>query len=182
MAMNNCDEQMQSQVTSLKKELSNVRTGRANPKLLDKIFVEYYGTSTALPQIANINVPEARQIVITPYDSSILKAIIKSIASSDLGLTPVNDGECIRLNIPPLTEDVRRELVKKINKTAEEYRVRIRNIRHEFINLAKNDKSKGKITEDNLKTIENDVQKLTDKYVGIINNLIEVKSKELMTV
>ena len=173
---------MNKTMDNLKEEYANIRAGRANPHLLDKIKVDYYGTPTALQQVANISVPEARMIVIQPWESRLIKDIEKAILASDIGITPGNDGKVIRLMFPELTEDRRKDLAKDIKKKAEEAKVAIRNIRRDgndaFKKLGKSDD----ISEDEIKDMEDDLQKITDKYIKDVDKMIEDKSKEIMTV
>ena len=175
------DEKMQKTMNNLSEEFGSIRAGRANPHVLDKLKVDYYGTPTAIQQVANVNVPEPRMIQIQPWESSMIKAIEKAILCSDLGLNPSNDGKMIRLVFPELTEERRKDLVKEVKKKGEEGKVAIRNIRRDgndaFKKLAKTE-----VSEDEIKGLEDDLQKLTDKYVKDIDALIDSKSKEIMTV
>ena len=175
------EDKMQKSIESLEREYNSIRAGRANPHVLDKIKVDYYGTPTSLQQVANISVPEARMIQIQPWEASLIKDIEKAILVSDLGLTPNNDGKTIRLVFPELTEDRRKELAKDIKKKGDNPKVAIRNIRRDgndaFKKLAKTE-----VSEDEIKGLEDDLQKLTDKYVKDIDALIDSKSKEIMTV
>mgnify|MGYP002707707696 CR=1 FL=1 len=165
----------------LESDYMTIRAGRANPHVLDKIKVDYYGTPTPLQQVGNINVPEARMIIIQPWEKSLLKAIEKAILTSELGINPTNDGNVIRLVFPELTEERRKELVKEVKKKGEEGEVAVRNIRRDgndyFKKLAKED-----VSEDEIKELESSLQKLTDKYVKDIDKLVEEKSKEILTV
>ena len=162
--------------------LSEIRAGRANPAILNKISVEYYGVETPINQVAGISVPEARMIVIQPWDASVLKAIEKAILASDIGLNPNNDGKVIRLNFPDLTEERRKELAKDIKKKGEDAKVAIRNIRRDAIDhMKKAGKAEG-LSEDEVKDLEDGVQKLTDSYIAKIDKAIEAKSKEILTV
>lgn len=176
------EEKMKKSVESLQGEFSNIRAGRANPNILNKIKVEYYGTPTPLQQVGNVSVPEARTIVITPWESSLLKEIEKAILCSDLGLTPNNDGKSIILNFPELTEDRRKEIVKDIKKKGENAKVAIRNIRRDANDYFKKQLKASEISEDEQKNYEDKIQKLTDKYVDEVENTVENKSKEIMTV
>jgi ribosome recycling factor len=162
--------------------LSEVRAGRANPAILNRVRVEYYGTPTPINQVAGISVPEARMIVIQPWDASILKEIEKAILASDIGLNPNNDGKLIRLNFPELTEERRKELVKDIKKIAEDAKVSIRAIRRDAIDESKSLNKEGLITEDELAKDEANIQKLTDKYVAEIDSILANKEKEIMSV
>ncbi len=176
------EEKMTKSLESLESEYSNIRAGRANPNILNKLKVEYYGVPTPMQQVGNISVPEARTIVITPWEASLLKEIEKSILCSDLGLTPNNDGKSIILNFPELTEDRRKELVKDIKKKGENTKVAIRNVRRDANDYFKKQLKANEISEDEAKDYEDKVQKLTDKYVDKVDSAIENKSKEIMTV
>ena len=175
------DDKMRKTVEFLEGDYATIRAGRANPHVLDKIRVNYYGTPTPVQQVGNITVPEARMLQIAPWEKSLLKEIEKAIQTSDLGINPSNDGNVIRLVFPELTEERRRDLVKDVKKKAEEGKVAIRNIRRDgndsFKKLAKSD-----VSEDEIKQLEEELQKLTDKYIKEIDALMEVKSKEIMTV
>ena len=162
--------------------LSEIRAGRANPAILNKISVEYYGVETPINQVAGISVPEARMIVIQPWDASVLKAIEKAILASDIGLNPNNDGKVIRLNFPDLTEERRKELAKEVRKIAEEAKVGIRSIRRDGMDTVKDEQKRSEITEDQKADFEDKIQKLTDKYVAEIDKMLEVKEKEIMTI
>jgi ribosome recycling factor len=176
------EEKMQKSLGVLKEQMAGVRAGRANPKILDKILVSYYGVPTPLIQIGNISVPEARMIVIQPWDMSLLKEIEKEIQKSDIGINPVNDGKVIRLAFPELTEDRRKELAKEIKKMAEDIKVSIRSIRRDGIEEFKAKQKASEITEDELKTAEDKIQKLTDKYIDEIDAVYTAKEKEIMSV
>ena len=172
---------MGKSIASLDSEFGTIRAGRANPHVLDRITVDYYGTPTPLQQVANISVPEARMIQIQPWEASLVKEIEKAIMTSDLGINPTNDGKVIRLVFPELTEERRKELVKDVKKKAEGAKVAIRNIRRDandaFKKLAKED-----VSEDEIKELEEQTQKLTDKYIKEVDQMVDVKSKEIMTV
>ena len=174
--------QMDKTIEALKYEFSTIRAGRANAQMLDKIRVDYYGTPTPINQIGYISVPEPRTLVINPWDKSAMKEIEKAIMNSDLGLNPTNDGDVIRLNVPALTEERRVELTKKAKKAAEEFKVRIRNERRDANDKLKKMQKDGEITEDELKRGQEDVQKLTDKYIKEIDSLLAVKEKDIMAV
>ena len=180
--LNEFEVKMQKAVNNLKSEFETIRAGRANPKMLDKIFVEYYGSNTPLNQVANISVPEARTILIQPWETSLLKVIEKAIQTSDLGINPNNDGKVLRLILPPLSEEQRKKLTKDTNKKSEEARVSIRNIRRDAIDFYKKANKKHEITDDELKDLENKIQKLTDKYIFEVDKLLSNKNKEIMTV
>lgn len=176
------EEKMEKSLDALLNEYANVRAGRANPNILNKIKVDYYGVPTPLQQVGNVSVPEARTIVISPWEASLLKEIEKAIICSDLGLTPNNDGKSIILNFPELTEERRKELVKDIKKKGENAKVAIRNIRRDANDAMKKKNKDSEISDDELKNAEIDIQKLTDKYVAEIDKAMENKSKEIMTV
>ena len=180
--MEELEEKMQKTLSVFKENLSEVRAGRANPAILNKISVEYYGVPTPINQVAGISVPEARLIVIQPWDASVLKEIEKAIIASDIGLNPNNDGKVIRLNFPELTEERRKELVKDIKKIAEEARVSVRSIRRDGIEYARTALKNSEITEDEKADREEDIQKLTDKYIEQIDKALEDKEKEIMNI
>lgn len=175
------EEKMSKTVATLEKEYGAVRAGRANPAILDRITVDYYGTPTPIIQMAAVSVPEARMLQIQPWDASTLKDIEKAILASDLGVNPQNDGKLIRISFPPLTEERRKELVKDINKMAEESKVAIRSIRRDVNDKLKVMKKNSEITEDDVKKGETDVQKLTDKYIKNIDDVASAKEKEIMS-
>ena len=176
------DEKMQKTMNNLSEEFGSIRAGRANPHVLDKLTVDYYGTPTPIQQVANVNVPEPRMIQIQPWESSLIKEIEKAILVSDLGITPNNDGKVIRLIFPELTEDRRKELAKEVKKKGDNAKVAIRNVRRDANDLFKKQNKAGEISDDELKGTEDDIQKLTDKYVGIIDATVEEKTKEILTV
>ena len=176
------EEKMKKSLSVLNEELAGIRAGRANPKILDKITVEYYGTPTPINQVANIMVPEARMITIQPWDSNLLKEIEKEIQKSDIGINPNNDGKMIRLVFPELTEDRRKDLVKEIKKISEDAKVVIRNIRRDGIDEFKTKQKNNEITEDDLRGAEEQIQKLTDKYIALIDTAASDKEKEIMSV
>ncbi|EMT46869.1 MULTISPECIES: ribosome recycling factor [Anoxybacillus] len=180
--LTNAKEKMDKAVQAFSRELATVRAGRANPALLEKITVDYYGMPTPIIQLAGIQVPEARLLVIQPYDKSVLKEIEKAILASDLGLTPSNDGSVIRIAIPPLTEERRRELVKLVKKYAEEAKVAVRNIRRDANDELKKLEKNGDITEDELRGYTEDIQKLTDDHIAKIDAITKEKEKEIMEV
>jgi ribosome recycling factor len=175
-------DKMEKAVEALKKELAAIRTGRANPGLVEHVQVEYYGTITPLNQIAGISVPEARLIVINPWDKQALSIIEKALLKANLGLTPSSDGKVIRLFIPQLTEERRKELVKMVGKRVEDGRVEVRNIRREGIEEMRSLEKSKQISEDNLKHGQNQIQKLTDDYISQIAEIAENKEAELMQV
>ena len=176
------EDKMEKSLDNLKEEYTTIRAGRANPHILDKVKVDYYGTPTPLQQVGNISVPEARMICIQPWDASLLKDIERAINASDLGLTPTNDGKLIRLVFPELTEDRRKELVKDVKKKGENAKVAIRNIRRDAIEAVKKKGKEDGISEDEIKEYQDDVQKSTDAYVKKIDDAIDAKSQEIMTV
>jgi len=176
------DEELNKAVKHYESELSAVRAGRANPKILDKILVDYYGTPTPIQHMANVSVPEARQIMISPWDVSNVKNISKAILASDLGLTPTDDGKVIRLNFPMLTEERRRELVKNTKKLVEETKVVCRNARRDAIEALKKLKKDSEITEDEEASLEKDVQKKLDEMSAKIDKMMDEKEKEIMQV
>lgn len=178
--MANYEEKMQASLKHLETEFNNIRAGRANPRLLDSITIEYYGTQTPLQQVANVQVPEARMITITPWDANTLKEIEKAIQASNIGINPVNDGKMIRLVFPQLTEDKRKELTKDVNKLGEDAKITIRNVRREAIDDYRAQEKSGEIREDDLYTLEEEAQKLTDKYVEKVDKAVEKKNAELM--
>ncbi len=180
--MKNAEAKMEKAIAALRNDLAAIRAGRANPAILDKVTVEYYGVPTPIQQVGTIAVPEARTIIIQPWDASILSDIEKAILKSDVGITPNNDGKSIRLNFPPLTEERRRELVKGISKRGEECKVAIRGVRRDAIEGFKKQKKDGEITEDDLKDLETKIQKLTDKFVSSIDSIVSEKEKEIMEV
>ena len=176
------EEKMNKTLVVLEEEFGAIRAGRANPHVLDKIKVDYYGTPTPLQQVGNISVPEARMIVIQPWEKSLIKPIEKAIQTSDLGLNPQNDGKCIRLSFPPLTEERRKELIKQCSKIGEDSKVAIRNIRRDAMDKFKDLKKKSEMTEDEVKDAEQQMQKITDKYVKEIDGIVAKKGKELAEV
>ena len=176
------EEKMEKSLNNLIDEYAGIRAGRANPHALDKLRVDYYGTPIPIQSVATVSVPEARMIQTQPWEGSMVKEIEKAIMMSDLGITPTNDGKIIRLVFPDLTEDRRKELAKDIKKKGEDTKVAIRNIRRDAIDHIKKTGKAEDISEDEIKDIENDIQKLTDSYVGKIDKAIEAKSKEILTV
>lgn len=176
------EDKMEKSLDSLYNEYTTIRAGRANPHILDKIKVDYYGTPTPIQQVGNVSVPEARMILIQPWDASVLKDLEKAILASDLGLTPTNDGKAIRLVFPELTEDRRKELVKDVKKKGENAKVAVRNIRRDAIDAIKKKGKEDGISEDEIKGYQDDVQASTDKYVAKIDAAVEEKSQEILTV
>lgn len=182
MNYDDIEERMMKSISVFEENLSEIRAGRANPAILNKLTVEYYGVPTPINQVAGISVPEARLIVIQPWDNSLLKEIEKAINTSDIGINPNNDGKVIRLNFPELTEERRKDIVKDIKKMAEEAKVSVRAIRRDGIDKAKTMQKNSELTEDELSKAEDDIQKLTDKYVAEIDNLLAKKEKEVMSI
>ncbi len=176
------EEKMSKSVKNLESELNTIRAGRANPHVLDKIMVDYYGAPTPLNQVGNISIPEARLIQIQPWDISIMKEIEKAINASDLGINPTNDGKVIRLVFPELTEERRKALTKDVKKKGEDTKVAIRNIRRDGIDAFKKLEKANEITEDELKSLEDEIQKITDKNVADIDKLVEAKNKDIMAI
>lgn len=175
------ETKMQKSYNNLLEEYTSIRAGRANPHVLDQIRVDYYGAPTAIQQVANVSVPEARMIMIQPWEASMVKAIEKAIMTSDLGINPTNDGKCIRLVFPELTEERRKELVKDVKKKGEASKVAVRNIRRDGNDAFK--KLKGTdVSEDEIQDLEDQIQKLTDKYIKEVDAAVDAKSKEVMTV
>ncbi len=175
-------EKMGKSIDSLSSEYTSIRAGRANPHILDKITVDYYGQPTNLQSVANISVSEARTLVIQPWEASLIKEIEKAIMVSDIGITPNNDGKVIRLSFPELTEDRRKELVKDVKKKGEGAKVAIRNIRRDANDMIKKQQKANEISEDEQKDAEDEIQKMTDEFVAKIDTMVEDKSKEIMTV
>lgn len=178
----NAENKMKKSVKSFKRELGSLRASRATPSLLDRVTVDYYNNPTPLNQLATISAPEPRLLVIQPWDKGIMGEVEKAILKSDLGLTPNNDGTVIRLSIPQLTEERRKELVKVVRKKAEEARIAIRNIRREANDFLKTSEKKGEITEDGLRRGQEQVQELTDTQIKEIDNILSLKEKEIMEV
>ncbi|MCL2364715.1 MAG: ribosome recycling factor [Defluviitaleaceae bacterium] len=176
------EERMSKTVSMLESEFDTIRVGRANPRVLDKLTVNYYGTDTPLSQVGNITVPEARVLQIAPWEAAMLKEIEKAIHGSDLGLNPTNDGKVIRLVFPELTEERRKALAKDVKKKGEDSKVSIRNIRRDAVDAFKKAQKKSEVTEDDLKQLEVETQNLTDKYIAELDKRIEAKTKEIMTV
>ena len=182
MDFKHIEEKMEKTISVLVENFAEVRAGRANPAILNKIKVDYYGTPTPINQVAGISVPEARLIVIQPWDASLLKEIEKEILKAEIGINPNNDGKVIRLAFPELTEERRKELVKEIKKTAEDAKISIRSIRREGIDEAKKEQKDSLITEDELKSAEDQIQKITDAKTAEIDKILAEKEKEIMSV
>ena len=176
------EEKMNNCVAHLDRELTSIRAGRANPGILDKVMVDYYGSPTPIQQVASVAVSEARILTITPWDGTLIKAISKAIQTSDIGINPIDDGQTIRLNFPAPTEERRKQLAKEVSKLGEDAKVAVRNVRRDAMDKAKAMKKAGELTEDTQKTMEEDVQKLTDKYIKNIDAAVEEKQKEIMAV
>ena len=176
------EEKMEKAIGQMKREFASVRTGRANPAVLDKVLVEYYGVPTQLRQMSQVTVSEGTTLVITPFDKTIIKEIEKALIKAELGVAPNNDGTCIRLNFPPLTEERRRETAKDVKKYGEDAKVAIRNVRRDMVDDLKKVEKEENLPEDLVKSTQDDIQKLTDKYVGIVDSLVSEKEKEVMTV
>lgn len=176
------EEKMEKSLNNLEEEYAAIRAGRANPHILDKLRVDYYGQATPLQQVASITVPEARTLLITPWDAALVKDIEKAIMCSDLGVNPNNDGKSVRINFPELTEERRKEIVKDIKKKGENCKVAVRNIRRDANDASKKQNKANEISDDELKEIEDKIQKLTDKFISKIDKAIEDKSKEILTV
>ena len=176
------EEKMKKTEAVLDEQLAGVRAGRANPKILDKILVEYYGVPTPINQLANVMVPEARMITIQPWDASVIKEVEKAILKSDIGINPNSDGKLIRLVFPELTEERRKELVKEVKKMSEDTKIVLRNIRRDGIEEFKAKQKASEITEDDLRSAEEQIQKITDKYVGEVDKAVTDKEKEIMSI
>ncbi len=182
MDYTNITEKMDKTISVFSENLAEVRAGRANPAILNKVKIDYYGTPTPINQVAGVSVPEARLIVIQPWDASILKEIERAILASDIGINPNNDGKVIRLAFPELNEERRKELVKEIRKTAEEAKVAVRSIRRDGIDEFKKKQKDSEITEDDLHTAEEQIQKITDKKIEEIDGILANKEKEIMSI
>ena len=173
---------MKKSIAVLDSDLNTIRAGRANPSILDKVTVEYYGAASPIAQVATVSVPDPRTIMIQPWDATLISEIEKAILKSELGINPQNDGKSIRLNFPPLTEERRKEIVKEVGKKEEGTKIAIRAIRRDAMDFYKNEKKNGEITEDDLKGIEKDIQNLTDKYIKEIEDTCAKKEKEILSV
>jgi ribosome recycling factor len=176
------EEKMEKAIGQLKKDFATVRTGRANPGILDKVIVEYYGAPTPIRQMAQVSVSEGTTLVISPFDKSIIKEIEKALIKAELGVAPNNDGTCIRLNFPPLTEERRKETAKEVKKFGEDTKVALRNVRRDMVDSLKKIEKDENLPEDAVKDNQDQIQKLTDKYVGIVDSLVSEKEKEVLTV
>ena len=175
-------EKMEKSLANLKNELQAVRAGRANPKILDKVTVDYYGTKTPLMQMANFSIPEARILIIQPYDKTAIKDIVKGINEADIGINPNIDGDVIRLVFPELNEERRKELTKEVKKYGEDIKISMRNIRRDANDFIKKHEDKNEATEDDVKTFEKDVQKMLDDFIKKVDDAIDSKNKELLTI
>jgi ribosome recycling factor len=175
------EDKMKKSIAALQSELDTIRVGRANPHVLDKLMVSYYGVDTPLQQVASVTVPEARTLVIQPWEQNMVKVVEKAILSSDLGITPSSDGKIIRLTFPELTEDRRKTVSKDVKKKGDDCKVAIRNIRRDAVDHFKKQEKKGEVTEDALKDLEDKVQKLTDKKIDEIDKVVEAKNKEVLS-
>ncbi|MCQ2748672.1 MAG: ribosome recycling factor [Clostridia bacterium] len=180
--INDCEVKMQGAVDKLQEELSSIRAGRANPAILDKVSVLYYGVPTPLKQVANVVVAEARVLEIKPWDKSVLKDVEKAIIDANINLTPNNDGNCIRLQFPELTEERRKDLTKDVKKIVEDFKVNVRNIRRDAIDEVKKQEKDKIITEDDVKAFEKDIQDVTDKHIAMMDKVSDQKQQEIMTV
>lgn len=178
----NCEEKMLKTIESLKKDFSNIRTGKANPNILNSVMVSYYGVATPVSQVGSVSVPDPQSIVVKPWDKSILKDIEKAIQTAGLGFNPQNDGEVVRIPIPPLNEQTRKDLVKQAKKVAEENKVAIRNVRRDAMEQLKKLEKDSVISEDELKRYSDQVQKLTDKYIENIDKLAKEKEQDIMSI
>ncbi len=182
MKLSDVESHMQKAIEATQRNFNTIRTGRANATLLDRVMVEYYGTPTPLKSLASINTPDASTITIQPYDTTSLNVIEKAIQLSDLGLTPNNDGQVIRLNVPPLTSERRKEFVKMAGKFAEEGKVSIRNIRRDAVDSVRKQEKSSEISEDESKDTQDKIQKLTDKYIAKLEELLAEKEKDITTI
>lgn len=182
MKLSDVESHMQKTVEATQRSFNTIRTGRANPSLLDRVMVEYYGSPTPLKSLANISTPDASTITIQPFDRNSLNLIEKAISMSDIGLTPNNDGSIIRLNIPPLTNERRKEFVKLAHKFAEEGRVAVRNIRRDAVDAVRKQEKNSEVSKDEAQDLQDKVQKLTDKYIAKVEDLLAEKEKDIMTV
>ena len=182
MSLENMDTEVQKVIDRLQDNFSEVRAGRANPAILNRVTVDYYGTPTPINQVASVSVPEGRLIVIQPWDKSLLSAITKAIEKADIGINPMNDGQLIRLSFPELTEERRKELVKDIRKTAEEAKVAVRNVRRDEMDEAKATLKSNKISEDEERSLEEKIQKTTDNFIAKIDEISTKKEKEIMSI
>ena len=176
------ETKMQKTISAMQNDLASIRAGRANPSVLERVMVDYYGTPTPIPQLAGVSVSEARVLVIQPYDKTAIGGIENAIRKSDIGINPANDGNVIRIAFPQLTEERRRELCKEVRKKAEDSKVAVRSIRRDAIELFKAQKKKSEITEDDLKILESDTQKLTDKFIKEVDNVADAKEKEILEI
>ena len=182
MSIDNINENMDKVIDNLEEKFSEIRAGRANPAILNKVTVDYYGTPTPINQVASISVPEARLIVIQPWDKTLLSTIEKAISIADIGINPTNDGNLIRLVFPELTEERRKDLAKDVKKMSEEAKVAIRNIRRDEMDNTKAEAKENNISEDEVRSLEDKIQKITDEYISKIDNITDKKTNEIMSV
>lgn len=176
------EEKMEKAIAQMKREFASVRTGRANPAVLDRVVVDYYGAPTPIRQMAQVSVSEGTTLVITPFDKSIMKELEKAIIKAELGVAPNNDGVCVRLNFPPLTEERRKETAKEVKKYGEDAKIAVRNVRRDMVDSLKKIEKDENLPEDAVKDNQDKIQKLTDKYVGMIDSQVAEKEKEVLTV
>lgn len=182
MSIDNINESMDKVIDNLEEKFSEIRAGRANPAILNKVTIDYYGTPTPINQVASVSVPEARLIVIQPWDKTLLSSIEKAISIADIGINPANDGNLIRLVFPELTEERRKDLAKDIKKMSEDAKVAIRNIRRDEMDATKADAKENNLSEDELRNLEDKIQKITDEYISKIDNITDKKTNEIMSV
>lgn len=181
MKLSEVESKMNKAVEATQQSFNTIRTGRANPSLLDRVMVDYYGSPTPLKSLASVNTPDASTITIQPYDRNSLTSIEKAISLSDVGLTPNNDGSVVRLNIPPLTSDRRQELVKQVGKLSEEGKVAVRNVRRDAIDSVRKQEKNSEVSKDESRNLQDEIQKLTDKYIAKIDELLAAKEKDITT-
>lgn len=182
MKLSEVESQMQKTIEATQKSFNSIRTGRANASVLDRVMIEYYGSPTPIKALATINTPDSSTVLIQPFDKSSLSQIEKAISQSDVGLTPNNDGQVIRLNVPPLTSERRKEFVKTAGKLAEEGRVALRNVRREAVESVKKQEKAKEVSEDESRDLQAEIQKLTDKYAGKVDELLAAKEKDIVTI
>lgn len=180
--INNCEKEMNLKIEKLKSEFNSLRTGRANPQLLDQVYIEYYGSRVPLKQVAAINVPDARTLEIKPWDKTLIEVIENELKKLDLGSIPQRQGDIVRVNLPPMNEEQRKKLVKVVLQIAENIRVEIRNVRRDYLEKIKKALKNSEISEDDSKRYEQSIQKTTDKYIEIVNEIAKAKEKELLTI
>jgi ribosome recycling factor len=180
--LSKCEKEMSTKIDKLKSEFNSLRTGRANPELLNNVYVEYYGSKVPLKQIAAIGVPDARTLEIKPWDKTVIEAVEAELKKLDLGSVPQRQGDIIRINLPPMNEEQRKKLVKVVSQIAEEIRVEIRNIRRDYLEKIKKAQKNSEISEDDAKRYENEIQKITNKHIESVNQLAQIKEKDLLTI